>query len=271
MSDQQPVAGAEQDPLKELYADWSEIMATTPDLTIRLFRSIFDEWHQPTAEPTRRDLRRGHRRRRPRHLVPSRTARTPPRSCSTPTAAASPSVRPPATASSPAHVAKALGVARLRPRLPPGPRAPAPRAGLEDAVAAFLALVDSGIAPARHHDHRRLGRWQPRHRHRPGAQGAGRAAARPGHRLLAVARHGEQGRDAGDERRHRRADHRRAARGHDRRRPRRPDQPAAPAGQPALRRLHRLPAALHHRGRRPSRCSTTPPGSTTWPRRPAST
>ncbi len=39
MSDQQPVAGVERDPLKDLYTDWSEILATTPDLTMRLFRA----------------------------------------------------------------------------------------------------------------------------------------------------------------------------------------------------------------------------------------
>ncbi|MHC6594047.1 alpha/beta hydrolase [Arthrobacter sp. C152] len=45
-------AGAEsQDVLRALYADWAQIMETTPDLTMRLFRSIFDEWHQPTVEP----------------------------------------------------------------------------------------------------------------------------------------------------------------------------------------------------------------------------
>ncbi|OOL32668.1 esterase [Rhodococcus rhodochrous] len=37
--------------LRDLYADWSEIMAATPDLSMRLFRSMFDEWHQPTVEP----------------------------------------------------------------------------------------------------------------------------------------------------------------------------------------------------------------------------
>jgi monoterpene epsilon-lactone hydrolase len=42
---------AESDALRALYADWSEIIATTPDLTTRLFRSIFDEWHQATREP----------------------------------------------------------------------------------------------------------------------------------------------------------------------------------------------------------------------------
>lgn len=39
------------DALRALYADWAEILATTPGLTTRLFRSIFDEWHQPTREP----------------------------------------------------------------------------------------------------------------------------------------------------------------------------------------------------------------------------
>jgi acetyl esterase/lipase len=42
---------AASDALRALYADWSEIIATTPELTTRLFRSIFDEWHQATREP----------------------------------------------------------------------------------------------------------------------------------------------------------------------------------------------------------------------------
>ncbi|MEO3761406.1 alpha/beta hydrolase [Mycobacterium sp. B14F4] len=42
---------ASQDVLRDLYADWSAIMAATPDLGIRLLRSLFDEWHQPTVEP----------------------------------------------------------------------------------------------------------------------------------------------------------------------------------------------------------------------------
>src|SRR4051794_3518132 len=37
--------------LRDLYADWANLLATTPGLTIRLFRSIFNEWHQPTREP----------------------------------------------------------------------------------------------------------------------------------------------------------------------------------------------------------------------------
>lgn len=41
----------EVDSLTALYADWRELMATTPGLTTRLLRSIFDEWHQPTREP----------------------------------------------------------------------------------------------------------------------------------------------------------------------------------------------------------------------------
>lgn len=41
----------EVDSLTALYADWRELMATTPGLTTRLLRSIFEEWHQPTREP----------------------------------------------------------------------------------------------------------------------------------------------------------------------------------------------------------------------------
>src|SRR3954453_2672747 len=37
--------------LRDLYADWANLLATTPGLTTRLFRAIFDEWHQPTREP----------------------------------------------------------------------------------------------------------------------------------------------------------------------------------------------------------------------------
>ncbi|UVI36434.1 alpha/beta hydrolase [Brevibacterium spongiae] len=40
-----------QDALRDLYTDWSALMAANPEMPIRLFRSIFDEWHQPTVEP----------------------------------------------------------------------------------------------------------------------------------------------------------------------------------------------------------------------------
>jgi monoterpene epsilon-lactone hydrolase len=43
---------AESDVLRALYADWTAIMSADPQLSIRLLRSIFDEWHQPTTEPT---------------------------------------------------------------------------------------------------------------------------------------------------------------------------------------------------------------------------
>ena len=193
------------DPLRDLYADWSEILATTENLTIRLFRSIFDEWHQPTTEPTdvtyAEETVGG---------VPGiwclRRVRTPP----------GPAVHPrrrfrgrlglqPPQAR--AHVAKALGVTafvldyRRAPEHPhparPGGRAsrrswPSPTSGIAPenittigdsaggnlAVATALALKEQG-----------------------------RVASRPGDRVLAVARHGEQGRDPGDQRRHGRADH----------------------------------------------------------------
>jgi hypothetical protein len=53
----------ESDVLTALYSDWSQIMATTPDITVRLLRSVFDEWHQPTVEPT--DVAYADRRRDP--------------------------------------------------------------------------------------------------------------------------------------------------------------------------------------------------------------
>ena len=119
---------AESDALRALYADWSEILATTPDLTIRLFRSIFDEWHQPTREPedvTYREETVGgvpgiwtlpagadtstgpalHARRRLRRRL---------------------GVQPPQARG---PLGQGARCAVLRPRLPSGSRAPAPRAG----------------------------------------------------------------------------------------------------------------------------------------------
>ncbi len=49
MSDATP-QGLIESRLRDLYLDWSNLMATK-ELDMRLFRSIFDEWHQPTVEP----------------------------------------------------------------------------------------------------------------------------------------------------------------------------------------------------------------------------
>ena len=137
---------AGSDALRALYADWSEIIATTPGLTMRLFRSIFDEWHQPTREPedvtyreetvggvpgiwalpagadTSQVLLYTARRRLRRRL----------------------GVEPPQ-----ARRARRQGARRhrVRPGLPPGPRAPAPRAG-RGRRRGFIALTERGIAPA---------------------------------------------------------------------------------------------------------------------------
>lgn len=40
-----------RDVLRDLYAEWSQLMASTPDLPMRLLRALFEEWHQPTVEP----------------------------------------------------------------------------------------------------------------------------------------------------------------------------------------------------------------------------
>ncbi|MDJ1370859.1 alpha/beta hydrolase [Gulosibacter molinativorax] len=39
------------DALRDLYAEWTTLMTDNPTMGMRLFRSIFDEWHQPTVEP----------------------------------------------------------------------------------------------------------------------------------------------------------------------------------------------------------------------------
>ena len=145
MSDQQSVVGVEQDPLKELYADWSEILGTTENLTIRLFRSIFDEWHQPTAEPTDVTYAEG-------------TVGGVPGIWCYPEGADSSKVLlythgggfAVGSASShrklAGHFAKALGVTSFVLDYRRAPEHPHP-AGLEDAVSVFEALVESGIAP----------------------------------------------------------------------------------------------------------------------------
>lgn len=145
MSDQQPIAGAERDPLKELYADWSDILATTENLTIRLFRSIFDEWHQPTAEPTDVTYAEG-------------TVGGVPGVWCYPKGADTAKVLlythgggfAVGSASShrklAGHFAKALGATSFVLDYRRAPEHPHP-AALEDAVAAFVALTESGIAP----------------------------------------------------------------------------------------------------------------------------
>ena len=137
--------GGERDPLKDLYTDWSQILATTPDLTIRLFRSVFDEWHQPTKEPEEvtyaEDTVGG---------VPGIWCR--------PAGADSSKVLlythgggfAVGSASShrklAGHSAKALGVVAFVLDYRRAPEHPHP-ASLEDTVSAFLAFIERGIAP----------------------------------------------------------------------------------------------------------------------------
>lgn len=138
-------APAGHDPLKELYEDWSQIMAATPDLTMRLFRSIFDEWHQPTTEPTdvtyEEDTVGG---------VPGIWCRPAGSEASQVLLYTHGGGFAVGSASShrklAAHVAKAFGVHAFVLDYRRAPEHPHP-AGLEDTVATFLALVERGIAP----------------------------------------------------------------------------------------------------------------------------
>jgi monoterpene epsilon-lactone hydrolase len=146
MTDQLPAAGAERDPLKALYTDWSDILATTPDLTIRLFRSIFDEWHQPTAEPTdvtyAEESVGGVRGIWCRPLGADATRVLLYTHGGGFAVGSASSHRKLA-----AHVAKALGVHAFVLDYRLAPEHPHP-AGLEDAVSAFLAFTERGIAAA---------------------------------------------------------------------------------------------------------------------------
>jgi acetyl esterase/lipase len=134
------------DSLRALYADWTGIIAGTPELTTRLFRSIFDEWHQPTREPEdvtyREDTVGG---------VPGIWA--------LPIGADTSQVLlylhgggfAVGSASShrklAGHVAKALGVTAFVLDYRRAPEHPHP-AQVEDGVAAFGGLTDRGVDPA---------------------------------------------------------------------------------------------------------------------------
>ncbi len=137
---------AASDALRALYADWSDVIATTPGLTMRLFRSIFDEWHQATREPEDVTYR-------------EETVGGVPGIWALPTGADTSEVLlythgggfAVGSASShrklAAHVAKALGVTSFVLDYRRAPEHPHP-AQVEDGVAAFTALTERGIAPA---------------------------------------------------------------------------------------------------------------------------
>ncbi|TCK27528.1 alpha/beta hydrolase [Pseudonocardia endophytica] len=133
------------DALRALYADWTEIISTTPDLTTRLFRSIFDEWHQPTREPEDVTYRED-------------TVGGVPGIWTLPVGADTSKVLlylhgggfAVGSASShrklAGHVAKALGVTAFVLDYRRAPENPHP-AQVEDGVAAFTGLTEHGIAP----------------------------------------------------------------------------------------------------------------------------
>lgn len=134
------------DILRALYADWSETLATPPGLSMRMLRSLFEEWHQPTREPEdvtyREDTLGG---------VPGIWALpigadhsqvllyTHGGGFAVGSAASHRKLA--------AHLAKALGVAAFVLDYRRAPEHIHP-AQLQDCVAAFTALVASGIAPA---------------------------------------------------------------------------------------------------------------------------
>jgi epsilon-lactone hydrolase len=137
---------AESDALRALYADWTEIIATTPELTTRLFRAIFDEWHHVTREPEDVTYR-------------EETVGGVPGIWALPIGADTSQVLlyfhgggfAVGSASShrklAAHVAKQLGVTAFVLDYRRAPEHPHP-AQVEDGVAAFTALVERGVAPA---------------------------------------------------------------------------------------------------------------------------
>src|SRR3954465_7278937 len=140
-----PATSAESEALRDLYADWSNLLTTTPGLTTRLFRAIFDEWHQPTREPedvTYREETVGG--------VPGIWALpigADPTKVLVYTHGGGFAVGSAASHRKLAgHVAKALGVTSFVLDYRRAPEHPHP-AQVEDGVAVFDALVASGIEP----------------------------------------------------------------------------------------------------------------------------
>src|SRR4051812_41095005 len=143
---QVPATSAESESLRDLYADWSNLIATTPGLTTRLFRSIFDEWHQATREPedvTYREETVGGVPgiwALPIGADPSKVLLyTHGGGFAVGSAASHRKLA--------AHVAKALGVTAFVLDYRRAPEHPHP-AQVQDGVAAFTALTERGIAPA---------------------------------------------------------------------------------------------------------------------------
>lgn len=140
------VASSDTDLLAALYADWSETMATPPGLSMRMLRSLFEEWHQPTREPE--DV-----------TYKEDTVGGVPGIWTLPLGADRSQVLlythgggfAVGSAAShrklAAHLAKALGVTAFVLDYRRAPEHVHP-AQLHDGVAAFTALVASGIAPA---------------------------------------------------------------------------------------------------------------------------
>ncbi|WP_233576054.1 alpha/beta hydrolase [Saccharopolyspora rhizosphaerae] len=131
--------------LERLYSDWSQIMAGDAALSMRLLRSLFDEWHQPTREPE--DV-----------TYAEESVGGVPGIWATPIGADATKVVlythgggfAVGSASShrklAAHVAKALGVTAFVLDYRRAPEHPHP-AQVEDGVAVFSALTSRGIAP----------------------------------------------------------------------------------------------------------------------------
>ena len=245
-----------------------KISATTPDLTMRLFRSMFDERHQPTREPEEVTYKEDVVGGVPGiWAFPKGADRT--KVWSTPMAAASRSGPPQATASWPATL--------------PRQSASSPSSWITAGLPSTRTRPRSKTAwlSSRHSlkrnppDHittsRRLRRRQPGDRHSVGAQGAGRTASRPGHRFLTVAGHGKQGRNARHQLCDGRVDHPAAARGDDRRRPGPSVSPQNPLANPLYADFAGFPPPVHHRGLGRTPDGQRHPPEPHWPRQPAST
>jgi monoterpene epsilon-lactone hydrolase len=140
-----PVISAEATFLRDLYAEFSQILADNPELPLRLVRSLLEELHRPTREPE--DVTYAEETvggvpaiwALPRDADASKVLLyTHGGGFSVGSAASHRKLA--------GHVARALGVRAVVLDYRRAPEHPHP-AQIEDGVAAFTALVESGIAP----------------------------------------------------------------------------------------------------------------------------
>ena len=140
-------ANSATDNLREIYADWSALMGADPNMSVRIMRALFDEWHKPTAEPEDVTYREATVGGVPGIWCLPVGARQTRRSCSSHMGADFAVGSASSHRKLAGHLAKRLGAVSFVLDYRRAPEHPHP-AQVEDGVAVSDALVASGAEPA---------------------------------------------------------------------------------------------------------------------------